>query len=96
MSRRVDEVQFINLSVARLVVEGDTLSFDRDTALALEIHRIEHLLGHFAVSKAATILDEPIGKCRLAVIDVRDDRKIPDIVHVGSLLRILESASRSR
>jgi hypothetical protein len=81
VARRVDQVQPVRKSVARDVSERRRLRLDRDAALALEVHRIEHLGLHFAIGQSATALDEPVGKRRLAVIDVRDDREIADVQH---------------
>ena len=78
MSRRVDEVQDILLSVA-LILHLYGVALDGDTALALQIHVVEHLsLSHlygFGVFK------QPVGKCRLAVVYMCDDAEIPDILH---------------
>src|SRR5690606_16688858 len=43
VARRVDDVELVGLAVARGVLERDALRLDRDAALALEIHRVEHL-----------------------------------------------------
>src|SRR4029078_9206324 len=67
--------------VARLVVQRHALRLDRDPALALEVHRVEHLVFHLALGQAAAELNDPIGERGLAVIDVSDDRKIPDPFH---------------
>ena len=74
-------MQLIDLAVARLVSQRGGLGLDRDAALALELHRIEHLLTHLAVRQAAATLYEAIGERRLAVIDMRDDRKVADVLH---------------
>ncbi len=81
--RRVDHVQLVGLAVARLVAQRDALRLDRDAALALEVHRVEHLRLHLAVLQAAADLDEAVGERRLAVVDVRDDGKIADQFHRG-------------
>ena len=77
--RRVDQVEKVRLTVLRPKPERGRLRLDRDPALALELHRIEHLGRHFAIGKATAHLDESISERRLAVVDVRDDRKIADV-----------------
>ena len=79
MARRVHQVEDIGLSVLRLVVEAHRLRLDGDAALALDLHRIEHLLDHVALGEAAGRLDQPVGERRLAVVDMRDDREVADI-----------------
>ncbi len=74
--RCVDEVELVGLAVARLVVQRDALRLDGDAALALDVHRVEHLLLHLAPAQPAADLDETVRERRFAVIDVRDDGKI--------------------
>ena len=80
MARCVDEVELVDLAIAGGVIEGDALRLDGDAALALEFHGTEHLLGHLPLSQATAGLDEPVRQRGLAVIDVRDDRKVPDVL----------------
>ena len=81
MARRVDQVQAVFAAVARRIRQRRGLRLDRDAALALEVHRVEHLLFHLAVGQAAAALDDAVGQRRFAVIDVGDDREIADVVH---------------
>ena len=46
--RRVDQVDLIVEPIARAVLKGDALRLDGDAALALEVHRVEHLVLHLA------------------------------------------------
>ena len=39
---------------------------------------VEHLLGHLALGQRAGLLDQAVRERRLAVVDVGDDREIPD------------------
>ena len=57
-----------------------------DAALPLNVHGVENLLLHLAVLEAAAQLDQPVGKGRLAVVDMRDDREIADVVEVDGLV----------
>ena len=78
MAGRVDEVEDVLLARRRRVVQPDRVRLDRDAALALEIHRVEHLRLHLARLQRAGELEEAIGQRRLAVVDVRDDREVAD------------------
>ena len=62
-------------------MQRDALRLDGDAALALELHGVEHLGLHLAGFEAAAELDEAVGQRGLAVIDVRDDRKVADQLH---------------
>ena len=79
MAGRVDQVEDIVLAVVRLVVQAHGLGLDGDAALALDIHIVEHLLGHLALGKAARRLDQTIGQRRFAVVDMGHDREIADM-----------------
>ncbi len=81
MPRRIDQVQVVLAAVGRRVFERCRLRLDRDATLALEIHRIEHLCFHFPVTQAAAALNQAVGQGRLAVIDMRDDREVADVLH---------------
>ena len=78
---RVDQVQVIRLAVVSRVVHAHGLRLDRDPALALEIHRVEQLRHVVAVGDRPGELEDPIGERRLAVVDVGDDREVPNPVH---------------
>ena len=76
----VDEVQEVGFTVTRVILKRDALGLDGDTALALDVHGIEHLVLHLAITQAPAVLDKAIGQRRLAVVDVGDDRKVADVV----------------
>ncbi len=52
------------------------MRFDRDPALAFQIHRIEQLVLLVALVNCARALEQTIRQCGLAVIDMRDDAKV--------------------
>ena len=81
MARRVNEVQLVDLTVLRLVIQRHALCLDRNTTLALQVHRIEDLLGHLTIRQAAALLDEPVSQGRLAVINMGDDGKVTYMLH---------------
>ena len=95
MSRGVDQVEIVDLAVARLVGQGRGLRLDGDAALLFQIHGVEHLLGHFAVGQAAAELDEAVGQGGLAVVDVGDDGEIADIFH-GTCIKHGDKSRRER
>src|SRR3546814_17242929 len=65
------------------VAEPHGLRLDGDAALALQLHRVEHLLLHLAVADAAAELDHAVGQGGLALVDVSDDRGVTDVGQVG-------------
>ena len=81
MARGVDQVELVALAVARLVLQRDALRLDGDAALALQIHRVEHLGLHLAGLEAAAELDQAVRQRRFAVVDVRDDGEIAYALH---------------
>ena len=78
---RVDQVQLVPLPG-----HAHGLRLDRDPALALELHRVEHLGAHVSPRDRVGQLEDAIGERRLAVVDVRDDREVADsfLVHASS------------
>ena len=78
MPRRIDEIQGIGFPVGRLVIERDRLGLDGDTALALDLHTVKHLLLHLAARETAANLDQAVGEGGLSMIDMGDDGEITD------------------
>ena len=76
---RVDEVQLVGLAVLRLIEHAHGLGLDRDPALALEVHAVEQLGAHAARVDRVGRLQDAIGQRRLPVVDVGDDREVPDV-----------------
>src|SRR6478735_1337982 len=85
VTRRVDEIEPIDETVARGVLEADRPCLDGDPLLALEVHRIEDLAHHLAPFDRVGQLQEPVGERGLAVIDVGDDR---EVVEAGLRYRV--------
>ena len=79
VTRRVDEIEFIDLAVLAAIVQAHGLRLDRNAALALKLHVVEHLRLHLALSQSARAFNEAVGKRRLAMVDVRDNREIADV-----------------
>src|SRR5690606_7250362 len=82
--RGVDQVELVLHPVNRRVAHADGVQFDRDAALALQVHRIEDLLPHLARLERAGRLKEPVGQRGLTVVDVRHDTEIPDVLYAQS------------
>ena len=74
------------LAVGGRVVEAHGAGLDRDAALALEVHVVEHLRRAVARADGAGQLEQAVGQRRLAVVDVGDDREVADAGdgHAGS------------
>ncbi len=94
VARRVDEIQLVCLSIIRLVMQRDAVGLDGNTTLTLEIHRIQHLSGHFSLGQATAHLDEPVRQCGLAVINVGDDGEIADMTQVTHSSTLGKDAGR--
>src|SRR5262249_16560284 len=75
---RVDEVQLVDGAVVRGVAQTHRLRLDGDAALALEVHLVEELVDLLALRQRAGGLEEAVGERGLPLIDVGDDREVPD------------------
>src|SRR5438128_4382044 len=76
MAGRIDEIENVILAVFRVVIQPHGFGLDRDTALALEVHRVEDLCGHFTLCERAREFEQAVRKRGFAMIDMSDDRKI--------------------
>ena len=74
---RVDEVEAVQEAVGRLVLEAHRARLDRDPLLLLEVHRVQDLARHLARVDGVRHLEQAVRERGLAVIDVRDDREVP-------------------
>ncbi len=95
MARRVHQVELVRLAVVRDVVQPHRLRLDRDPALLLDLHVVEHLARHLALGQPAGLLDQPVGERALAMVDMRDDGKIADVAKVGHRARLAGAGSRT-
>ena len=46
MTRGIDEIELVNLTVSGRVTQSDTLGFDGDTTFSLDIQSVENLIIH--------------------------------------------------
>ena len=94
MARRVDQVQHIGLAVLRRVIQPHGLCLDGNAALALDIHRVEHLLLHLTLAEAARLLDQAVGEGGFTVVDMRNDGEVADFGKLCHLTRHIALAHR--
>ena len=78
MSGGVDQVERVRRTVAGMVRHAHRMQLDGDAAFALEVVGVEHLVPHLPLVQRARDFQEPVGKRRLAVIDVRDYAEVAD------------------
>src|SRR6266566_2110630 len=77
VARCVDDVDPITVPM-----ESRVLRANRDSLLALEIHRVHHALLDLLIgAKGPRLPQQLIDQRSLAVIDVRNDRDITDFIH---------------
>jgi hypothetical protein len=80
MPGSVDQVELVRPAVACHVVQSHCVALDGDTAFALDVHRVENLVTEITLLDRTAVLDQSIGKGRLAVIDVSNDAKTPNVI----------------
>ena len=83
VARGVHQVERVGLAVLGLVGETDGLRLDGDAALLLQIHVVEHLLGHFPRAEGAGVLDQPVGQGGFPVVDMGDDGEVADVAEIS-------------
>ena len=80
MPRRVHQVQLIGFAILGRIRQAHRLRLDGNPALFLQLHIVEHLLGHFPRGQPAGVLDQPIGQGGFPVVDMGDDGEIANEV----------------
>jgi len=76
---RVDEVELIVAAVLRAIIQPDGVGLDGDPAFSLQVHVIQHLVGHLSGGEGAGELEDAIRQCGFAVVDMGDDGEIADV-----------------
>ena len=79
MARRVNQIQLIDLSILRLVVQLHSAGLDGDAPFPLQIHVVQQLVFHLALGDRPALFQQPVRQGGLAVVNVGDDGKIADI-----------------
>ena len=82
MTRRIDEIEFVNLTIWRRVIHANGVRFDGNTPLAFEVHAVEHLILHLKFAQRLRLLEQPISQGRFSVINMRDNGKISNILKI--------------
>jgi hypothetical protein len=77
-------------------VQRSGLRLDGDATLFLDVHRVENLSLHLTGLKAPAALNQAIGQRGFAMVNVRNDRKISDVIHQASSASVCGSRTRKR
>jgi hypothetical protein len=80
VTRRVDEVQLIELPVGRPVVHVDGMELDRDPPLPLQLVGVQDLVPHGPLVQGTGGLQEAVRQRGLPVVDVGHDAEVPDVL----------------
>mgnify|MGYP007077464228 CR=1 FL=1 len=85
MSGSINQIQLVGFTIIGFIVKPDSLGFDGDSPFALNIHGIQNLLLHLAISERTSIMNQPISEGGFTMIDVSNNREIADLswLHSG-------------
>ena len=86
MTRGVDQIQSISFSVICLVIQTDGAGFDGDAPFPLQIHIIQDLVFHLPLFHRAAQFNNAVRQRTLAVVNMGDDGKIPNVFLVDHRL----------
>ena len=78
MSRGIDQVEDIFLTIVRLVDSPHCLCLDRDPSLTLQIHIVQDLSLHLPARQQSRHLDDAVRQSGFPVINMCNDAKISD------------------
>ena len=80
MSRSVNQVERKAFSIFH-IVHLNGMALDGDAALALQVHVVEHLGLHVLARHGIGVLEQSVGECALAVVDVRHNAEVAYCLH---------------
>jgi hypothetical protein len=76
MSRCIDKIQLINITIGTLVRYGDCLTLDGNAAFPFNIHAVEELVLEFPAVYHLGLLNKAIREGGFTVIDMGYDAEI--------------------
>ena len=82
MAWGVEQVELVGLAILRGIHHADGVGFDGDAALAFEVHGVEDLGLHLARGQRSGQFEQAVGERGLAMVDVRDDREVSDVLGI--------------
>ena len=88
MPRRVDEVQDIALPIVRRIFQSNRPRLDGDAPLSLQLHVVENLVLHLPGFHRLAFLQQPVRQGRLSVVNMGNDRKIPQFIQIGHTMHL--------
>jgi hypothetical protein len=59
------------------------MAFDGNTPFLFQFHAVEHLVVHIPFGDGVGELEQAVGKGAFAMVDMRNDAKVPDVIHVN-------------
>ena len=80
VSRCVDEVEHVSLSVMSCIVHPHGYQLDRDATLAFQFQRVKHLGHHLAARNGICELEQSVGQGRLSMVHMGNDAEISDVL----------------
>ncbi len=85
MSGRIDKIQFVLHTVVNMI-HLDGMTFNCDASFLFQFHIVEHLVAHFPVANGFCVNQHPVGQCTFPVVDVSNDAKITNLIHIYCFL----------
>lgn len=79
MPRRINEIQLVGFTIASGVVERNALRLNSNTALTLDVHRIEDLSFHLTFRKPPADLNKAVSNGGFTMVNVRNDGEISNM-----------------
>ena len=79
--RRIDQIQRVFFPFIR-ILHLDSVALDGDASFAFQIHIVQHLVLHIAALDRLRVLQKAVGQRTLAVVDMGNDTKVSDILHI--------------
>jgi hypothetical protein len=80
-----DKIQSIGFAIIGGVIQLDSGGFDGDATLPLQVHGVQQLLAHLALVDGLIFLHQPVGQCGLAMVNMGNNGKIPDLRKFGHM-----------
>ena len=77
----IDQIEVVYLPIFSFVLQCSGLRLDGYPTLFFDIHRVKNLRFHFTLFESTTTLNNAVGERRFAMVNVRNDGEVSDVIH---------------
>jgi hypothetical protein len=84
MTGGINQVQPILLTIGMLVIHLNSMAFNGNATLTLQVHTVQHLILKIALRDGSGMLQHPISQRTLPMVNMGYDDKVSQVLHFNA------------